>query len=74
MAIEGLASSIVNKLLHGPLVTLKAEAQSQNGFAFIEAARRFFELKEQDIQMVGHETSADETEMLHVEEVSDESS
>ncbi len=48
-AIEGLASAIVNKLLHGPLVTLKAEAQSQNGFAFIEAARRFFELREQDM-------------------------
>jgi glutamyl-tRNA reductase len=50
--IEGLASSIVNKLLHGPLVTLKTEAQSHNGFAFIEAARRFFELKDQEIQDV----------------------
>ena len=49
IAIEGLASAIVNKLLHGPLVTLKTEAQSQNGFAFIEAARRFFELRERDI-------------------------
>ena len=48
-AIEGLASGIVNKLLHGPLVTLKAEAQSQNGFAFIEAARRFFELREREL-------------------------
>ncbi len=48
-AIEGLASAIVNKLLHGPLVTLKAEAQSQNGFAFIEAARRFFELREREL-------------------------
>ena len=45
-AIEGLASAIINKLLHGPLVTLKAEAQSKNGFAFIEAARRFFDLPE----------------------------
>ena len=49
IAIEGLASAIVNKLLHGPLVTLKAEAQSQNGFAFIEAARRFFELREREL-------------------------
>ncbi len=48
IAIEALASGIVNKLLHGPLVTLKTEAQSQNGFAFIEAARRFFELREND--------------------------
>ena len=45
-AIEGLASAIVNKLLHGPLVTLKSEAQSNNGFAFIEVARRFFDLPE----------------------------
>ena len=66
IAIEGLASAIVNKLLHGPLVTLKAEAQSQNGFAFIEAARRFFELRERDIHSfkpqpleseMGHEAS-----------------
>lgn len=52
ITIEGLASAIVNKLLHGPLVTLKAEAQSQNGFAFIEAARRFFELREREIHSI----------------------
>ncbi len=66
IAIEGLASAIVNKLLHGPLVTLKAEAQSQNGFAFIEAARQFFELREGEIHSLkpqplesemGHEAS-----------------
>lgn len=43
-AVEGLASSIVNKLLHGPLVTLKSEAQSSHGLMFIEAARRLFHL------------------------------
>lgn len=43
--VEGLASSIVNKLLHGPLMTLKAEAQSTDGLAFVEAARRFFRLE-----------------------------
>ena len=48
-AIEGLASAIVNKLLHGPLVTLKSEAQSNNGFAFIEVARRFFDLPESNL-------------------------
>ena len=48
-AIEGLASAIVNKLLHGPLVTLKSEAQSNNGFAFIEVARRFFDLPESSL-------------------------
>lgn len=44
--VEGLASSIVNKLLHGPLVTLKAESASGGGPMFIEAARRFFGLDE----------------------------
>ena len=47
--IEGLASAIVNKLLHGSLVTLKSEAQSKNGFAYIEAARRFFNLTEAEM-------------------------
>jgi glutamyl-tRNA reductase len=55
-AIEGLASAIVNKLLHGPLVTLKTEAQSQNGFAFIEAARRFFELRERELSSLESRT------------------
>jgi glutamyl-tRNA reductase len=44
--VEGLASSIVNKLLHGSLVTLKAESASGGGPMFIEAARRFFGLDE----------------------------
>lgn len=42
--VEGLASAIVNKLLHGPLVTLKEEAHSACGTMFVEAARRFFNL------------------------------
>ncbi len=44
--VEGLASAIVNKLLHGSLVTLKAESTSGGGAMFIEAARRFFGLDE----------------------------
>ena len=42
--VEGLATAIVNKLLHGSLVTLKAEADSAGGSLFVEAARRFFNL------------------------------
>ena len=42
--VEGLASSIVNKLIHRTMVTLKAEVNSMNGPAFVEAARRFFSL------------------------------
>ncbi len=45
--VEGLATSLVNKLLHGSLVTLKAESASGGGPMFIEAARRFFGLDEQ---------------------------
>lgn len=44
--VEGLASSIINKLIHGTMITLKAEANSANGTAFVEAARRFFDLEE----------------------------
>lgn len=44
--VEGLAASLVNKLLHGSLVTLKAESASGGGPMFIEAARRFFGLDE----------------------------
>ena len=43
-AIEGLASSIVNKLIHGSLVTLKSTAQTSNGSIYIDAARRFYDL------------------------------
>jgi glutamyl-tRNA reductase len=69
IAVVGLASAIVNKLLHGPLVTLRAEAQSQNGFAFIEAARRFFELREREILPLDVESQESEAG----DETSDES-
>jgi len=42
--VEGLASSIVNKLIHPTMITLKTEVNSSNGPAFVEAARRFFHL------------------------------
>ncbi|MBI3811798.1 MAG: glutamyl-tRNA reductase [Nitrospirae bacterium] len=42
--IEGLAASIVNKLLHSPLVVLKDEARSENGALYAEAVRRLFNL------------------------------
>ena len=42
--VEAMASSIVNKLIHNTMVTLKAEVSSSDGAAFIEAARRFFSL------------------------------
>ncbi|WP_455379263.1 glutamyl-tRNA reductase [Petrachloros mirabilis] len=44
--VESMASSIVNKLIHNAMVTLKTEVASADGAAFVEAARRFFNLSE----------------------------
>ena len=44
--VKGLASSIVNKLLHRPLVTLKEEAANANGTMYVDATRRLFSLDE----------------------------
>ena len=42
--MEGLTVSIVNKLLHAPMVVLKEEAHSSNGSLFIDTIRRLFHL------------------------------
>lgn len=55
--VEGMASSIVNKLIHRTMVTLKNEVNSSSGPAFVEAARRFFNLDQPlspDRQDEGH--------------------
>jgi glutamyl-tRNA reductase len=44
--VESLASTIVNKLIHSTLVTLKTEVNSSDKAALVEAARRFFNLGE----------------------------
>tara|TARA_B100000315_G_scaffold260813_1_gene325697 strand:- start:6922 stop:8208 length:1287 start_codon:yes stop_codon:yes gene_type:complete len=44
--VEGLALSIVNKLLHRPLVTLKEEAANANSAMYVDATRRLFSLDE----------------------------
>ena len=45
-AVESMASAIVNKMVHGTMVTLKAEARGSAGAAFVEAARRFFNIED----------------------------
>ncbi len=45
-AVESMASAIINKMVHGTMVTLKAEATSASGAAYVDAARRFFNLEE----------------------------
>lgn len=60
--VEAMASSIVNKLIHNTMVTLKAEVNSSEGAAFVEAARRFFSLADPARSNVkGNATSASET-------------
>jgi glutamyl-tRNA reductase len=55
--VEAMASSIVNKLIHNTMVTLKSEVASADGAAFVEAARRFFNLVE----------AVEETDELEIE-------
>jgi glutamyl-tRNA reductase len=45
-AIEAMASSIINKLLHAPIVRLKQESQSQGGTRYMQALRDLFGLDE----------------------------
>lgn len=45
-AVESMASAIINKVVHGTMVTLKAEATSAGGAAYVDAARRFFNLED----------------------------
>lgn len=45
--VEELAAAITNKLLHSPLIALKAEADSPNGSLFAETAQRLFDLEKE---------------------------
>jgi glutamyl-tRNA reductase len=45
-AIEAMASSIINKLLHTPIVRLKQESQSTGGMGYLQALRDLFSLDE----------------------------
>lgn len=44
LAIEGMASAIVNKLLHTPIVRVKQESRSQGGTQYLQALRELFSL------------------------------
>src|SRR5215510_805106 len=56
--VETMASTIVNKLIHNTMVTLKSEVTSADGAAFVEAARRFFNLSD-----AGAASSAEDIEI-----------
>lgn len=55
-AIEGLTSTIVNKILHNPLVALKMEAHSTNGLLYAEAVKKLFDL---EVKLVENGTGED---------------
>lgn len=57
-AVEALTRSIVNKLLHAPVSRLRAEAEREEGLAYLEAARVLFALDDPD--MPGAEAAAPE--------------
>ena len=57
--VEAMASSIVNKLIHNTMVTLKSEVTTADGAAFVEAARRFFSLG--DAGPISGESEIDES-------------
>ena len=62
-SIEALASGIVNKLLHDPLVVLKDEANSSNGNLYVETARRLFDLdKNEDAAVTAENQNGENTE------------
>jgi glutamyl-tRNA reductase len=56
--VDGLIASIINKLLHSPLVALKDEAHSKNGALYVEAVRRLFNL-DKDLHHRHHSTASD---------------
>lgn len=51
-SIENMASAIVNKIIHTPLIALKQETNSDDGALYIETIRKLFNL---DKQLPHHE-------------------
>ena len=57
--VEELAVAITNKLLHSPLIALKAEADSPNGPLFAETTQRLFDL-EKELERFSKEPSSEQ--------------
>jgi glutamyl-tRNA reductase len=45
--IEILAGSIVNKILHDPIISLKEESQDYDAIPYVAALRRLFKLEDE---------------------------
>ena len=54
--LGSMANSIVNRLLHNPVITLKEMAASNQGHLYAEVVKKLF-----DLQVSYEETMADET-------------
>ncbi|MCH2170679.1 glutamyl-tRNA reductase [Myxococcota bacterium] len=46
--LDAITRSIVNKILHAPMTTLKREAEREEGLAYLEAARVLFAIDDED--------------------------
>ena len=47
-AVDALTRSIVNKILHAPMTTLRREAEREEGLVYLEAVRALFALDDSD--------------------------
>jgi len=62
--VEALTRAIVNKLLHAPVSRLRGQAEREDGFGYLEAARALFDLDDPsaeagaDEKTVGDKTAA----------------
>lgn len=55
--VDQLTKAIVNKILHAPLATLRAETDREEGIAMLEAARTLFALDEPEAREAERATS-----------------
>lgn len=58
-AVKALSLSIINKLLHAPVIALKQEADSPNGSLYVETARKLFNL-DHELNKGHHHRNPDE--------------
>ncbi len=67
--VEVLTRALVNKLLHAPVQRLRSERDSEEGMAYLEAARFLFGLDEPDAEEDGVADGAGRDEPLGEEEL-----
>ena len=58
--IDGMASRIIGKILHGPLTNLKKEASTSRGALYVDSVKQLFEL-EKDILLLVEEEDDEST-------------